>query len=168
MRERYSFTRRQSKCTVTEVPFEDDQVIYTAIFFGLEGDGYLRKDYSEQGWAQRPEEDLQPFSSWKSKWKKLEKIEDDQKLQKENAETLLARLNEEDRSESESTRYILALMLERSKIIVEEDSQEIPEGVLRVYRHRKTEEVILVKDPKLSLDEVAGLQVEVIRMLDQF
>ena len=168
MKEQYSFTRRQSKCAVTEVPFEDKQVIYTAIFFGLQDGGYLRKDYSEEGWERRPEEDLKPFSYWKSKWKKVEKIDNDQKLQKDSAEALLARLNEEGRPETESTRYILALMLERSKVIVEEDSQEIPEGVLRVYRHRKTEEIILVKDPKLSLDEVAGLQIEVIQMLDQF
>jgi len=167
MRERYSFTRRQNKCAVSEVPFEDKQIIYTAIFFGLEDSGYLRKDYSEAGWEQRSEEDLKPFSHWKSKWKKVEKAEDDQKLQKDSAETLLTRLNEEDRSETESTRYILALMLERSKIIAEEDSQEIPEGVLRVYRHRKSEEVILVKDPKLSLDEITGLQAEVLQMLDQ-
>jgi len=166
LRESYHFSRRLNRCAVTDIPFEDGQVIYTAIFFGFKEEGYLRKDYSTEGWNNRPDEDQLPFSSWKSKWKKTAKVESDQRLEKNNAESLLHRLSADDKPETETTRYILALMLERSKVIAEESSQNIKEGILRAYRHKKSDELFLVKDPQLSLDEIVGLQEEVIGMLD--
>ena len=144
----------------------DGQVIYTAIFFGFKDSGYLRKDYSESGWEQRAEEDQNPFSFWKSKWKERMKEEDNQSLQKEDAESLLTRLVTEDKPETEPTRYILALMLERAKTIIEEDSQQVSDGILRVYRHKKSNEAYLIKDPQLPLDQIISLQEDVIRTLD--
>lgn len=165
--ESYHFTRRLNRCAVTEVPFEDGQLIWTAIFIGFEGDeGYLRKDYSEEGWNSRPDGDAHPFSSWQSKWKQVEKPAEDHALEKDTAETLLDRLTAEDKPETEKTRYILALMLERSKLLHETDSQAVNDGILRVYKHKRTEAVYLVKDPNLALDQIVDLQREVSEMLD--
>ena len=163
--ETYHFSRRFNKCAVTEVPFIDGDEIWTGIFLGLSDDGYLRKDFSLEGWEKRLEEDLTPFSSWKSKWKKPQKMEEEKPLIKETAETLLNKLAEEDAPETEKTRYILALMLERAKLLVETDAQEVPDGILRIYRHKKTDENYIIKDPNLPLDQIAGLQAEVAEKL---
>ena len=169
LKEVYHFTRRQNSCAVTGEPFQDGQIVYTAIFVGLSEEGYLRKDYSEHGWLSH--QDGKPFSYWKSKWKIHQKPEEDKPLEKESAESLLRKLSEEGQSEedlkaSERTRYVLALMLERSKVLREIESQSLPDGTLRVYQHKKSEEVFLVKDPNLSLDQILDLQVEVVQLLD--
>lgn len=163
--ETYHFSRKLNKCAITEEPFQNGQVIYTALFMDSKDGGYLRKEYSETGWEQRPKEDLTPFSSWMTKWKKPEKAEEDKPLEKQSAETLLDLLSEEDLPETEKTRYILALMLERSRLLIETDSQPLSDGILRIYKHKKTGVNYIVKDPNLPLDQIADLQMEVAEML---
>lgn len=163
--ERYHFSRKLNKCAVLDAPFEEGDIIHTAIFVGFEDGGYLRKDYSEEGWEKRSEEELAPFSSWQSKWKKPEKIEGDKPLHKETAESLLERLSAEGDSSTDNTRYVLALMLERSRLLQETESQEVPDGILRIYRHKKTETIYIIKDPNLPLDQIAEFQMEVAEML---
>jgi hypothetical protein len=57
-------------------------------------------------------------------------------------------------------------MLERQKLLRETDSQRTPNGILRVYEHRKTGEVYLIRDPDIPLAKVEALQNEVIVLLE--
>jgi len=57
-------------------------------------------------------------------------------------------------------------MLERQKLLRETDSQRTPNGILRVYEHRKTGEVYLIRDPDIPLSEVEAVQNEVIILLE--
>jgi hypothetical protein len=57
-------------------------------------------------------------------------------------------------------------MLERQKLLRETDSQRTPNGILRVYEHRKTGEVYLIRDPDIPLAQVEALQNEVIVLLE--
>ncbi len=56
-------------------------------------------------------------------------------------------------------------MLERQKLLRETDSQPTAGGILRIYEHRKTGEVFIVKDPNIPLDKVEQIQNEVIELL---
>ena len=76
------------------------------------------------------------------------------------------RLVNEDEEHTENARYILAVMLERKKLLRETDTQEIPSGILRVYEHRKTGDVFLIKDPQIPLSEVETVQEEIRLLLD--
>ena len=88
-------------------------------------------------------------------------------MKKETAESLLRELIETDRMEQANTIYILAVMLERKRILVERDVQEREDGTLiRVYEHKKTNEVFMIPDPRLKLAELEAVQAEVIAMLD--
>jgi len=58
------------------------------------------------------------------------------------------------------------VMLERRKLLRETDSQRTPNGILRVYEHRKTGEVYLIRDPDIPLSEVESVQNEVIVLLE--
>jgi len=40
-----------------------------------------------------------------------------------------------------------------------------PTGILRIYEHRKTGEIFIVKDPNIPLDEVEKFQLEVMELL---
>jgi len=73
---------------------------------------------------------------------------------------------EEDEAHTENARYILAVMLERKKLLRETDTQEVPSGILRVYEHRKTGDVYLIKDPQIPLSDVEKVQAEVKQLLD--
>ena len=57
-------------------------------------------------------------------------------------------------------------MLERQKLLRETDTQEVPSGILRVYEHRKTGDVYIIKDPQIPLSDVDRVQEEVRELLD--
>jgi hypothetical protein len=73
---------------------------------------------------------------------------------------------EEDEDHTENTRYILAVMLERQKILRETDNQRTPNGIIRVYEHRKSGEVYIVRDPDIPLSQVEAVQNEVFLLLE--
>ncbi len=56
-------------------------------------------------------------------------------------------------------------MLERQKLLRETDTQPTTGGTLRIYEHRKTGEVYIVKDPNIPLAQVEEIQNEVIELL---
>ncbi|MGC6466369.1 MAG: hypothetical protein ACON38_06335 [Akkermansiaceae bacterium] len=165
MKEPWSIKTRAKECTLSGTPFEADQKIRAAIFPDPESSGYLRKDYTLEAWDER-EDDETPFSTWITTYQPPvieEKVED---VVEEDPETLLRRMVEEDEEHTENARYILAVMLERQKLLRETDTQEIPSGILRVYEHRKTGDVFIIKDPGIALSEVEQVQDEVRALLD--
>jgi len=167
MKEPWSIKTRSRSCAGTEKPFEDGQKIYATIFPDPESSGYLRKDFSEEAWTERGEnsESEVPFSQWQTVYKKPVS-EEKEAMVEEDPETLLRRLVEEEEEHTENARYILAVMLERQKLLRETDTQQLPSGVLRVYEHRKTGDVFIIKDPQIPLSDVEKVQVEIQELLD--
>ncbi len=88
---------------------------------------------------------------------------------RQTVETLLRRLMEgEDAMEHAAAIYILAVMLERKKLLIERDVRPQGDGqLLRVYEHRKTGEVLLVPDPGLQMEALEEVQAQVVRLLSQ-
>ena len=87
-------------------------------------------------------------------------------IEKFSAEEILQRLVEEDEDHTESARFILAVMLERQKLLRETDTQPTTNGILRVYEHRKSGEVFIVKDPNIPLSQIEAVQNEVLILLE--
>jgi hypothetical protein len=156
---------RSRECAATGEPFTDGQPIVTALFPDPESSGYLRKDFSETAWKELPEDGGKAFSSWRTVFTPTVSTATPQAVTKQSAEELLRTLVEEDQEHTENTRYILAVMLERQKLLRETDSQPTTGGILRIYEHRKTGEVYIVKDPNIPLDQVEEIQNEVIQLL---
>ncbi len=157
---------RGRECSATQRPFADGETIVTALFPDPESSGYVRRDFSEEGWKEEQEKEDKPFSVWKTKYAAPTGNETVNPMEKLSAEEILARLVEEDEDHTENTRYILAVMLERQKLLRETDSQRTPTGILRVYEHRKTGEVFIVKDPDIPLADVERVQSEVFILLE--
>ena len=62
--------------------------------------------------------------------------------------------------------YVLAVMLERSKILVERDSKELADGTIRrVYEDRKQGDTFVILDPRLRLENLAEVQGQVVALL---
>ena len=156
---------RSLQCSVTGREFEADELFYTAIFPDPESEAFERRDFSEEAWLARGEDTETPFSFWRSVFKPRQVEEKVEITDKHDPETLLKRLVEEDEEHTENVRYILAVMLERKKILVETDAQQTPTGLLRIYEHRKDGDVYIVKDPQIPLSEVDRVQDEVHALL---
>ena len=163
--ESWHVRNRSRECSITQTPFTEGQPIVTALFPDSESSGYLRKDFCENAWAQRSSEDESPFSSWRTKFQPAPASDSQPVVTKQSAEDLLKQMVEDDLEHTENTRYILAVMLERQKILRETDTQPTASGILRIYEHRKTGEVFIVKDPNIPLDEVEKIQLEVMELL---
>ena len=157
---------RSRECAATQRRFEDGETIVTALFPDPESSGYLRRDYCVEAWEQRGGDEEPPFSFWKTKFAAPRQTEDEDPVEKLSAEEILQRLVEEDEEHTENTRYILAVMLERQKTLRETDSQRTPNGILRVYEHRKSGEIYLVRDPDIPLDQIEAVQQEVFVLLE--
>lgn len=163
--ESWHIKSRTHQCAVTGQAFEDGETIIAAIFPDPDSSGWLRRDYSISGWADRPAEEGEKFSQWKTIYHapvSQEKVE----VTKESPLDLLRRLVDEDEEHTDKVRFILAVMLERQKILVEKDTQPVPSGILRVYEHRKEGDVFLIRDPNVALDQVEEVQQEVIALLE--
>ncbi len=165
LNETWHLRSRSRECAATGTPFTEGQPIITAIFPDPESSGYLRKDFCDDAWNARTEDEEQAFSSWRTKFQLTTVTEDSRAVTKQSAEELLRSLVEEDQDHTENTRYILAVMLERQKLLKETDTQPTAGGILRIYEHRKTGEVFIVKDPNIPLDQVEKVQAEVFALL---
>lgn len=152
---------RAEACARTGRPFEPGEHFYTLLF--REGDGFRREDLSEEAWAQR-NENIRPFSFWKTKYEPppaaLPEV-----LGKENAEQLLQRLLLQNDPVNANACYVLAVMLERKRVLKPIKSEESGDRAVLIYEHAKTGDVFIVPDVHLRLDELEQVQSEVAQQL---
>ena len=152
---------RGDRCSVTGHPFEDGEFFYT-LLFRERGGGFRREDFSEEAWKQR---DIKkpPFSFWKSKFEVPPPVTE--ALPKQTAEDLLRRYLQEPGNGHARVRYILALMLERKRILKPIETKEDDGERLLIYEHRSSGEVFVIPDPNLRLDQIEEVQLEVAGLL---
>ncbi|KAB2642090.1 MAG: hypothetical protein DVB26_03755 [Verrucomicrobia bacterium] len=156
---------RSRECAATQRPFVAGEPIITALFPDPESSGYLRRDYCLDAWGAIPAAAERPFSSWRTSYA-APGGDKPQVVDREQPEDILRRMVEDDQDHTENTRYILAVMLERKRILRETDTQRTATGILRIYENRKTGEVYIVKDPDIPLSQVDALQQEVLLLLE--
>lgn len=156
-------------CEMTGEAFVDGQNFYTCITEDPESDGFLRHDYSAEAWEQIKDALTPvPYSFWKSTFKASEKREEAVAHPMGTpVEVLLRRFLEEDDPRTEKARYILALMLERDKTLVQVDAQTVHSRKLLFYEHCDSSEAFIIVDPGLKLSEVESVQREVLELLTE-
>ena len=153
---------RGEACFACKEPFADQQSYFAALVFGKEG--YTRGDYCAKCWPDC-EKLAVPYSMWQGVFR-MPPPPREEPLKKETAESLLRKLMEEDDDTKANAIYILAVMLERKRVLVEKTVQKRPDGVwIRVYEHRKTAETFVIPDPRLRLDQLQEVQREIVALL---
>lgn len=155
---------RSHQCALSGRPFVEGENFYTAIYFDPETSEYMRRDVALDSWKQELSE-RKPIASWKAVYSPQVTEEKPEVATKENAMSLLQRFIEEDEPRTENARYILALMLERKRILAPTASKETEHGKMLFYEAKKTGEVFMVRDPELRLDELVQVQDEVAFLL---
>ncbi|MEA3188137.1 MAG: hypothetical protein QOD99_1967 [Chthoniobacter sp.] len=161
MQSDWTIQGRAEKCAVTGREFQDGEYFYTLLLH--DRDGFHRQDLSEEAWQQR-NDNIAPFSFWRSKFEPPPPSEPEA-LEKETAEDLLRRYMAEPNGTHANARYILALMLERKRLL-KQTQVEDTEGVRTlIYTHVKTGEIFVIPDPELRLDQLENVQNEVAALL---
>ena len=161
MGQEWNIKSRGNCCRECEKEFNDQDDCYSALMFTEEG--YVRGDYCTTCWN---EQDLESsaFSTWHGIFI-VPPPEKEEPLKKETAESLLRKMLEDDEPNI-GVIYILAVMLERKRILVERDVKTCDDGsILRIYEHKKNGETFLVTEPHLQLDKLEEIQQQVVDLL---
>lgn len=158
--ESWQIKRRSDSCAGSNTPFTDGDAIMTRLLF--KDGGYVREDFRLDWWNQnRPDHGI---SAWKGVFRLPPPPEET--VKKENAETLLRKMVAKEDADDTNAIYILAVMLERKKILAEKEVQFREDRTkIRVYEHKKTGETFLIVDPELKLTEIETVQEEVVGLL---
>jgi hypothetical protein len=152
---------RADACARTGRPFAAGEQFYTLLF--REGDGFRREDLSEEAWAQR-NENIRPFSFWKMRYEPPPAAPPEA-LAKESAEELLRRLLAQNDPANANACYVLAVMLERKRVLKQVKTEQAEDRPVLVYEHAKSGDVFIVPDARLRLDELEHVQHEVSQLL---
>ncbi|MEI6169067.1 MAG: hypothetical protein WCS52_17950 [bacterium] len=162
MAQDWNIKSRSTACSACQAGFVDGQPYHTRLIF-LEHD-YSRGDYCEKCWS--VEAAAQPrYSSWRGFFK-LPPSEPDHRIKKETAETLLRNLIEANDPAQTSVIYILAVMLERQRVLIEREIKTLENGLrVVVYEHKKTGETFAITDPQLKLTALDAVQKDIMALL---
>ena len=164
MSQEWNIKSRAHVCSLCQQPLVDKAPVVSALK-AVPG-GYERFDCHGECWKTAPR-DWAAFSLWEGVYHAPPPPDARKEpLKKETADELLRRLITLDDPAMKNVVYVLAVMLERSKILVERDAREQADGtVIRVYEHRKTGEGFIVLDPRLWLENLAEVQQQVVALL---
>jgi hypothetical protein len=152
---------RADACARSGRAFRPGEQFYTLLF--REGEGYRREDLSEEAWTQR-NENIRPFSFWKTRYEPPPPGPPEA-LPKENAEEIFRRLLAQNDPANANACYVLAVMLERKRVLKPIKTERTDDRPVLIYEHGKTGDVFIVPDVRLRLDEIEHVQNEVSQLL---
>jgi hypothetical protein len=125
------------------------------------GAGYTRRDLCP---GCVPQASGDAVSAWRTVYHQPPPVEEP--LKKETAESLLRHLIEARDESKLAAIFVLAVMLERKRQLIERDVQLLENGHRRrIYEHRGTGETFVIIDPRLRLDDLEKVQTEVVALL---
>lgn len=153
---------RSDACAVCQRPFAHKEAYHTLL--SMDASGYHRRDLCGTCHAKASRDGV--LSYWQGEYK-LPPPPPAEPIQKETAETLLRKLVESTDPAHAAARYILAVMLERKRILKHRDTVRDENGnELLVYEHARSGESFTIPDPHLRLDELTQVQQEVATLLN--
>jgi len=159
----WTIQARAHECAATGKSFTDGESFYALLFD--EPAGFRREDLSEEAFKARPDDAAQPFSFWRMKYTPPPPPAPEP-LGKQTAEDLLRHYMTDPAPEHASVRFLLAVMLERKRVLKEIETRRGEDGkLMRIYEHPKTGEVFVIPDPELRLDELQAVQTQMAAIL---
>lgn len=161
----WNIQSRAHACEACGQPFADQQTYRTILFAA--GSELLRSDICEA--CAEKAGDPHGREGYISHWQGVYEAPPPQPveaIQKETAETLLRKLIEQNDPRYAPAAYILAVMLERKRLLkVKEQLQREGQRVF-VYEQSKTGDVFTIADPDLRLDQLEQVQHDVANLLE--
>jgi hypothetical protein len=163
MSHEWNIRSRGHVCSVCGEPLVDRASVVSAL--RETASGYERYDCHPACWKAQ-ERDWTPFSQWDGVYAQPVKTPRKEPLKKEDAGEFLRQLITLDDPAMKNVVYVLAVMLERSKILVERDARSLDDGTIRrVYEDRQTGDTFVILDPRLRLENIGEVQQQVVALL---
>lgn len=162
----WNIQSRAHACRSCGRQFADKQPYHTLLFD--EKAGYERLDVCESCWSAQFSQGATSRKGFVSHWQGVFEIPPAQPepIQKENAESLLRKLVEQNDPNHGAACFILAVMLERKRILkVKEQVQRDGRRVF-IYEQPRTGDVFTITDPALRLDQLEEVQRDVGHLLE--
>lgn len=158
---------RGHACEACGTPFADKQPYHTLLFDDKVA--FRRSDICLNCWQKQYSEGAQDRKGFISHWQGVYEAPAaaaPEPIQKENAESLLRKLIELNDPKYMPAGYILAVMLERKRLL--KVKEEIVRDGTRVflYEQPKTGDVFTITDPNLQLNQLEAVQHDVAALLE--
>jgi hypothetical protein len=162
----WNIQSRAHACEACGKPFADQEVYHTLL--SEERTELRRADICSGCWQQQFSEGARDRKGFISYWQGVYEAPPPptDPIHKETAETLLRKLIEQDDPRNVPAGYILAVMLERKRVL------KVKEQILRdgkrtfIYEQPKTGDVFTITDPDLRLDQLEQVQRDVAALLE--
>lgn len=162
----WNIQSRAHACQACEKPFADKELFHTLLFD--EKNELRRLDVCHNCWqgqfSEGGTERKNFISYWQGEYEAPIPIPE--AIQKETAETLLRKLLIRDDPKHEAACYILAVMLERKRLLKIKEQLRREGKRIFIYEQPSTGDLFTVKDPELQLDQLEEVQRDVAGLLE--
>ena len=163
----WNIQSRASACESCAQPFADKQPYHT-LLFDEHAENLRRMDICEACWQSQFSDGAREREGFISHWQGIFEVPPPvvDAIQKETAETLLRKLIEQNDPRYAPAAFILAVMLERKRIL------KVKEQIVRdgqrvfIYEQPRTGDVFTIADPDLHLDQLEAVQRDVAQLLE--
>jgi hypothetical protein len=163
----WNIQSRAHACQACQRHFADKETFHTLLFD--ERHGYNRLDICEDCWKAQYSQGAVEKKGFISHWQSIytpPPAAPPEVIQRHTAETLLRQLVEQNAPEHAGARFILAVMLERKRIL-KVKTQLVENGTrILIYEHGKTGDLLSIRDPKLELNHLEQVQKDVAHLLE--
>jgi hypothetical protein len=162
----WNIQSRAHACQACAKGFGDKQPYHTILFD--EKLGYERLDVCEACWTGQYSQGATSRKGFISHWQGIYEAPPvrPEAIQKENAESLLRKLVESNDSKYGAVCFILAVMLERKRILKVKDQTRRDGRRVFIYEQPATGDVFAITDPDLQLNQLEDVQRDVARLLE--
>jgi hypothetical protein len=164
----WNIQSRAHACEACSRPFADKQPYHT-LLYDEKADHLRRMDICDACWQAQFSDGARERKGFVSHWQGIYEVPPAQApdpIQKETAETLLRKLIEQNDPRNAPAAYILAVMLERKRMLrVKEQFKREGQRVF-VYEQPKTGDIFTIADPDLHLNQLEAVQRDVAQLLE--
>jgi len=163
----WNIQSRAHACQSCEKAFGDKQLYHTLLFD--EKSELRRLDVCDSCWQSQFSEGGTDKKGVISRWQGIYEVPPaaaPEAIGKENAETLLRKLIELGDPKHGAVCYILAVMLERKRILKVKEQIKTDGGRIFIYEQPKTGDLFTITDPNLQLDQLEEVQRDVAQLLE--
>jgi hypothetical protein len=163
----WNIQSRSHGCQACEKAFIDKQVYHTLLFD--EKQDFRRLDICEPCWQAQYSQGASERKGFVSYWHGVYQAPPPappEAIQKENAESLLRKLIELNDAKYAAVGFILAVMLERKRLLKVKE-QFVRDGQrIFIYEHPKSGDLFTIPDPNLQLTQLEQVQHDVAALLE--
>jgi TPR repeat protein len=163
----WNIQSRAHACQACEKHFADKQHYHTLLIDHKHE--VQRRDLCEPCWKKEVEGHAAETKGFISQWQGVYEAPPaapPEAIQKENAESLLRKIMEQNEPKYAAASYILAVMLERKRLLkIKEQFKRDGQRVF-VYEQPKTGDIFTIPDPDLQLNQLEEVQRMVADLLE--